>query len=263
MGNANGYPETSPSSARTVRDGVEIAYVRAGAGRLPAAAAARLAGDEAHLVAQHRAAGRRGLRGDRARPARVRRLGPRPRRLLRPGDARARPARARARRARPRALRGGRRRRRRRRDPGPRPALRGLRRAPVPVQHRAARRCRTQYEQAGIAARRSRARCGWRPTTSCARAATPTGSPPSSTRPTSAAATSRSSTARASGRRRARSPTEDVDFMTEPFADAGQAARELRHLRVGARARGRRPSRRASSRPTRCRRWCSTGPTTT
>ena len=57
--------------------------------RLPAAAAARVARDQAHLVAQHRAAGGSRLRGDRARPARLRRLGARTGRLLRPGRARA------------------------------------------------------------------------------------------------------------------------------------------------------------------------------
>ena len=40
----------------------------------------------------------------------------------------------------------------------------------------------------------------------------------------------------------------DVDFMTEPFADARQAARRLRRLRDRRSARGRCPSRRASSR---------------
>ena len=67
----------------TVADGLELAYVREGVGGVPAAAPARLAGDQADLVAQHRAAGRRRLRGDRARPPRLRRLRPRARRLLR------------------------------------------------------------------------------------------------------------------------------------------------------------------------------------
>ena len=72
----------------------------------------------------------------------------------------------------------------------------------------------------GHPAARSRARCAWPPTTSAARAATRTASPPSSTRRTSAAATSRSSTARGSGPRPGTFTEEDVDFMTEPFADA-------------------------------------------
>ena len=40
----------------------------------------------------------------------------------------------------------------------------------------------------------------------------------------------------------------DVDFMTEPFADADKLRAELRHLRDGARHAARRPSRRACSR---------------
>ena len=63
-------------------------------------------------------------------------------------------------------------------------------------------------------------RRAWRPTTSSARARTPTASPPSSTRPSAAAPTSRRSTARASGPRPGAFRREDVDFMTEPFADA-------------------------------------------
>ena len=47
-----------------------------GAGGYPAAARARLARDAADLVAQRRRAGRGRLRGDRPRPARIRRLGP-------------------------------------------------------------------------------------------------------------------------------------------------------------------------------------------
>ena len=201
--NAPPAPTASPSSARTVRDGVEIAYVREGEGGYPAAAAARLAGDEAHLVAQHRAARRGRLRGDRAGPARLRRLGPRARRLLRPGHARARHARPRPRRARPRALRGGGRRRRRRRGPGPRPALRRVRRAPVPVQHGAA-------DPAGASTRRPGSR---REVPREVRMAADYFMPPGARRGrarrrarharASAAATSRSSTARASGRRRA------------------------------------------------------------
>ena len=77
-----------PVERTTLPGGQEIAFVRAGAGRLPASARARMAGDEAHLVAQHRAARRRRLRGDRPRPARLRRLGPGSGRVLRPGGAR-------------------------------------------------------------------------------------------------------------------------------------------------------------------------------
>ena len=83
--NANGRLDALRRwSAPQVRDGVELAYRARGRGRLPAAAAPRLAGDEADLVAQHRAAGRGRLRGDRPRPARLRRLRPRAGRLLRP-----------------------------------------------------------------------------------------------------------------------------------------------------------------------------------
>ena len=102
---------------------------------------------------------------------------------------------------------------RRRRGAGPVAALRGARGAAGPLQHRSRPCCPT-----GRA--RCRARCAWRPTTSSARPATPTGWPPSSTPRSGGAATWRSSTARASGRRRARSTRDDVDFMTEPFADA-------------------------------------------
>ena len=88
------------------------------------------------------------------------------------------------------------------------------------------------YDAAGIPPR-SRARRARRPTTSSARDATPTRSPPSSTRPTTPAPLHRaSSTGTASGPRRARSTPDDVDFMTEPFADARQAARRLGRLRV-------------------------------
>ena len=62
----------------------------------------------------------------------------------------------------PRALRGLRRRLRRRGRAGPVAALRRARRAAGPLQHDPA-------GAAGRPARGARARCGWRPTTSCAR----------------------------------------------------------------------------------------------
>ena len=182
MPNANApRADASPCERATVRDGVEIAYVREGEGGYPAAAAARMAGDQAHLVAQHRAARRGGLRGDRPGPARLRRLGPRAGRLLRPRHARARHARAGPRRARPRALRGGGRRRRRGRDPGPRRCASRASSCASACSTRCRRCCPRSTSRPG-SRRRSPARCGWRPTTSVARAATPTGSPPSSTR---------------------------------------------------------------------------------
>ena len=54
-----------------------------GRGRYPVAAAPRVPGDQADLVAQHRPARRRGLRGHRSRFPRSRRLEPRAGRLLR------------------------------------------------------------------------------------------------------------------------------------------------------------------------------------
>ena len=66
-----------------VADGLELAYVREGVGGYPLAARARLSGDEADLVAQHRAARRRRVRGGRPRSPGPRRLGPLRRRHLR------------------------------------------------------------------------------------------------------------------------------------------------------------------------------------
>ncbi|MCK7529177.1 MAG: hypothetical protein MZV64_72310 [Ignavibacteriales bacterium] len=74
------------------------AGLRAGGARRRAAPPrARLAGDEAHLVAQRGRPRRRGLRRDRSGPARLRRLGARAGRLLRHRLPQPRPARARAR----------------------------------------------------------------------------------------------------------------------------------------------------------------------
>ena len=54
--------------------GFRQAFVHEGVGGVPAPAGARMARDHADLVAGHRAAGRRRLRGHRPRPARLRRL---------------------------------------------------------------------------------------------------------------------------------------------------------------------------------------------
>ena len=140
----------------TVRDGVDVAYVREGAGGYPLRAGARVAGDQADLVAQRRSAGGGRIRGDRARPAGLWRLRPRARGPLRHGrharDVHAlvhdvlgheRCAAAGGR------LRG-------RGDPGPGAAVPGLRGAPVPVQHGAAAlggRVRGGGYRAGRAAR--------------------------------------------------------------------------------------------------------------
>ena len=116
-----------------------LARLRAGGrGRVPAAVDPRLPGDQARLVAQHRAPRRRRLRGHRPRPPGPRRLGPLRRRHLRPRHLQPRPLRPGARRARPRALwRGGRRCRRGggRRHGQP---LRGLRGRALLLRHGAA-----------------------------------------------------------------------------------------------------------------------------
>ncbi len=133
-----------------------------------AAARARVPGDEAHLVAQHRAARGRGLRRDRSGPARPRRLEPRPRRLLRRRRVLQGPLRPRARRARPRTVLP---RRRRRRRPGrlrPEPPLPRLRAQALLLQHRPADP-RRGVRSRGHPARRADRSCVPPATTSCAR----------------------------------------------------------------------------------------------
>ena len=135
-GNGPGLDGSAFPVERSRCRGRARARVRApGSGRLSASARPRLAGDQADLVAQHRAARPGRLRGDRPGPSRLRGLRPRSRRLLRPGFAGDRSVRAGSRRARPRAVRDRGRRSRRGRDPGPRAAIRRLRRAPMPLQH--------------------------------------------------------------------------------------------------------------------------------
>ncbi len=198
-------PGPLPDRARRPRQRRDAGLRVRGRRRRPAAARARLPGDEAHLVAQHDAARRRRLRGDRARPARPRRVEPRARRLLRHRRVLEGPLHARARRARPRALL---RRGRRRRRPGrlrPQPALPGLRQEALLLQHRHAdppRRVRGR----GHPARRARGRCGRPPTTSSARPPTPKGCSRSSTPRSADARTSPTCTATGSGRRAVRSP---------------------------------------------------------
>ena len=152
-------------------------------------------------------AGRGRLRGDRARPARLRRLRPVGRRCLRPRRLEPRPLPARARRARPRSLRRGRwrpRRRRRRRPPAPLP---GLRREARLLRHRAAvrlRRLRRGRHRRRVDPRHRRR--ADRATTATCRARRRTSWPPNSTHRPSAGATSPGCTATGCGRRRARSP---------------------------------------------------------
>ena len=197
-----------------------------GRGRLSAAAGPRVAGDEAHLVAQRRAAGRGGLRGDRPRPARVRRLRPCPGRA----STTSRPTRATCTRscttcsatsaARPRAATSA---ASSSRTSGC--ASRASSRASacstpilplLPEEYAAAGLSPTTAREMRMAADYFRA----------PGRATPTRWRRSSTRRSKRrryiAAVLR---ARASGPRRARSRAEDVDFMTEPFADGEQAAR--------------------------------------
>ena len=52
-------PDAFEIARAEVRDGLTLAYVREGVGGYPLLLAPRLARDEAHLVAQHRAARRR------------------------------------------------------------------------------------------------------------------------------------------------------------------------------------------------------------
>ena len=239
-------PSLPPTERAEVRPGVELAYWRGGRGRLPAAARARLARDEADLVAQHRAARRGGLRGDRRRTcagsgtrvsppdgfydlaAHARDLHALVHEVL--GHERCAAAGG--------DLGGG-------VIAGPRPALPGLRRAPgacstvLPVPARGVRGGRASP-------RRRRARSARPPTTSSARAATPTGSPPSSTRPSGAGATSRVLRSRASGPSRARS-ARGRRLHDRAVRRRRRAARLVRQLRVARRARARCASRRASS----------------
>ena len=219
--NAPPGPNAFAGRAREVADGLELAFVRAGEGGYPLLLVHGWPETKRIWWRNIEPLARGRLRGDRPRPARLRRLGPRARRLLRSGRARPRPARARARRARPRALRGRR---------AATSAAWSIQDLGLRFEGFVERQClfNTVLPAAarGVRARPAsraaipREDARWPPTTSCARAATPTSSPPSSTRPTSAAATSRSSTARASGPRRAPSTATTIDFMTEPFADA-------------------------------------------
>ena len=195
------FAGASRRGAARRRDGVPARGRR----RLPAAARPRLAGDEADLVAQHRAAGRGRVRGDRARPARVRRLGTGARRPLRHRRA----ARATCTRscttcwatsaARPPAATSA---AAIVQDLGLR--FEGFVERQVPLQHRAAV-LPDEYEAAGLAAPRSPRDAHGR------RLLPPPGPrrrrrwPPSSTRPRSGGATSARCTATASGPRPARS----------------------------------------------------------
>ncbi len=118
------------------------------------------------------------------------------------------------------------------------------------------------YREAG-SRRRCRARRAWPPTTSCASRATPTAWRPSSTRPRSGAHTWPRCTARASGRRPGAFDAEDVDFMTEPFGDAGSFRASIANYEyVGGPRTAPELPRMLERNPTR-RRWCSTGPRTT
>ena len=128
-----------PAVARGRRDRLPAG----GRGRAAAAPDPRVAGDQAHLVAQRGAARGGRLRGDRARPARVRRLRPCRGRPLRRRRARARHGGARAGRAGPRA--GDRLRRGPRRGGGAGhvAALRGARRPAGACSTRSRRCCPT------------------------------------------------------------------------------------------------------------------------
>ncbi len=214
----SGRSGARPSRAedRVAPDGARLRPGGAG-GRLPGPARPRLAGDAADLGAQRRAAGRRRLRRDRPGPARLRRQPAR--RALRPRRPRARPQGA----ARPA----------RRSSAAPASAATSAAGSIIDLglrfrgTRRAGRCSSTAILPLLPEMPETRAPRPGRPaTTSCARAATPTRWRPSSTRRTSAAATSRSSTARGfwAVARHVHAATTSTS-MTEPFADAEQAAR--------------------------------------
>ena len=212
-------------------------------------------------MAQHRPTRRRGLRGDRPRLPRPRRLEPRARQLLRHRGVLDRLLHARARRARPRALCGRGRRRRRRRALRPRAALSRLRDAPSAVQHGASA-VASRVRRGGPATRR-RARA----TRDCRLLRAPgdrAGSAPRRARHAGAAAGLGRADVRAPivghaervHRRRGRLPQRAVCGRARSCARAGASTNRAR-----ASARWRTcPS---CSSGHRSRRWCSTAPRTT
>ena len=114
-------PTASPSTASA--DGASSRPTSARARGRAAAARPRLAGVQAHLLAGDRAAGRGRLRGDRPRPAGLRRQRGRAGRVPRRRRPQSRPPRAGHRGPRPRAGRAVRRRPRRPGGAGPRPPV--------------------------------------------------------------------------------------------------------------------------------------------
>ena len=194
-----------PDRARRSRQWRHPRLPGRGRRRPPAAARARVPGDEAHLVAQHDAARRRRLRGDRTRPARPRRVEPRTGRLLRHRRVLEGSLHADARRAGPRALLRGGWRRRRPGDLRPQPALPGLRQEALLLQHRGAAPARR------VRGRRHRPRPaagGDDPprTTSSVRRTTPKGCSRSSTPRNAVVPTWPTCTGTGSGRRAVHSP---------------------------------------------------------
>ena len=187
-------------------------------GRCAVAVRARLAGVEADLLAGDRAAGRRRLRGDRARSPWIRRQ----RASARTASTTSRPTRSTCHAlvhdefGHESVVRAGWR-SRRTRHPGPRPAPPGLGRSDGAVQ------LATAVPQGRDGGHHGTRPPPSRPTTSCARAPMPTGSLPSWPPPISAVVTSPRSTRAGSGPIRARSRRAAcVDFHTEPFGDAAQ-----------------------------------------
>ena len=133
-----------------VRDGLAIGVRARGRRRVPAAPAARLPRDQAHLVAQHRPAGGGRLRGHRPRPAWLRRQRPLLRRRLRPrGVLAATSTRSCTTSSATTGARVVGRRHRRCRRRRPRPPLRRLRAAVLLLQHGAAGRI-DHYAAAGM-----------------------------------------------------------------------------------------------------------------
>ena len=256
-------PEHFTTHRAEVRNGVTIAYAREGVGGIPLLLLHGYPETKRIWWRNIGPLADAGLRGDRARLPRPRRLEPRARRLLRHRRVLDRLLHARARRARPRALRGRRRRRRRRRALRPRPALSRLRAPSRCCFNTVPPPLNDVYDAAGLAARRraraARDRRLLRPPGDRARRAP--------RRARHARAPRSAWVADMYGHRLWGTPNaftaEEVAFHTEPYARRRQAPRELGRVRAERRQPRDGGRARSCSNGHRSRRSCCTGPRTT